>query len=58
MDGALNYFFFFFQTAAGKEDQFQLYACFYEASMIERKVGDKMIQFEMSIGMDICFPCH
>lgn len=58
MDGALNYVFFFFQTAAGKEDQFQLYACFYEASMIERKVGDKMIQFEMSIGMDICFPCH
>lgn len=39
-----------FQTAAGKEDQFQLFACFYEASMIERKVGDKMIQFEMSIG--------
>ena len=38
------------QTAAGKEDQFQLFACFYEASMIERKVGDKMIQFEMSIG--------
>ncbi|XP_020629755.1 otoferlin-like isoform X2 [Orbicella faveolata] len=37
-------------TAAGKEDQFQLFACFYEASMIERKVGDKMIQFEMSIG--------
>lgn len=37
-------------TAAGKEDYFQLFACFYEASMIERKVGDKMIQFEMSIG--------
>lgn len=55
MDGALNYVFFFFQTAAGKEDQFQLYACFYEASMIERKVGDKMIQFEMSIGIGICF---
>ncbi|KAK2574260.1 Fer-1-like protein 4 [Acropora cervicornis] len=37
-------------TAAGKEDHFQLFACLYEASMIERKVGDKMIQFEMSIG--------
>lgn len=23
--------------------------------MIERKVGDKMIQFEMSIGIGICF---
>lgn len=39
-----------FQTAAGKEEQFQLFACLYEASMIDRKVGDKNIQFEMTIG--------
>ncbi|XP_048582007.1 otoferlin isoform X3 [Nematostella vectensis] len=37
-------------TAAGKDEQFQLFACFYEASMIDRKVGDKMVSFEMSIG--------
>ncbi|XP_031569345.1 otoferlin-like [Actinia tenebrosa] len=37
-------------TAAGKEEHFQLFACFYEASMIDRKCGDKMIGFEMSIG--------
>ncbi|KAK3744957.1 hypothetical protein QZH41_000287 [Actinostola sp. cb2023] len=37
-------------TAAGKEEHFQLFACFYEASMIDRKAGDKMINFEMSIG--------
>lgn len=40
----------YFQTAAGKEEQFQLFACLYEASMIDRKVGDKNIQFEMTIG--------
>ena len=40
----------FIQTAAGKEEQFQLFACLYEASMIDRKVGDKNIQFEMTIG--------
>lgn len=39
-----------FQTASGKEEQFQLFACLYEASMIDRKVGDKSIQFEMTIG--------
>ncbi|XP_046857902.1 otoferlin-like isoform X2 [Xenia sp. Carnegie-2017] len=38
------------ETAAGKEEQFQLFACLYEASMIDRKVGDKNIQFEMTIG--------
>lgn len=43
-------FLFVFQTAAGKEEHFQLFACFYEASMIDRKCGDKMINFEMSIG--------
>ncbi|KXJ13200.1 Otoferlin [Exaiptasia diaphana] len=37
-------------TAAGKEEHFQVFACFYEASMIDRKCGDKMINFEMSIG--------
>jgi len=37
-------------TAAGKEDNFQLYACIYEASMIERKAGEKNVQFEMTIG--------
>ncbi|CAB4005702.1 otoferlin-like isoform X4 [Paramuricea clavata] len=38
------------ETAAGKEEQFQLFACLYEASMIDRKVGDKNMQFEMTIG--------
>lgn len=39
------------KTAAGKEDNFQLFACIYEASMIERKAGEKNVQFEMSIGL-------
>ncbi|XP_065062327.1 otoferlin-like isoform X2 [Rhopilema esculentum] len=37
-------------TAAGKEDNFQLFACIYEANMIERKAGEKNVQFEMTIG--------
>ena len=40
-----------FQTAAGKEDNIQLFACIYEASMIERKAGEKNVSFEMTIGM-------
>ncbi|XP_066930260.1 otoferlin-like isoform X4 [Clytia hemisphaerica] len=37
-------------TASGKEEVFQLYACIHAANMIERKTADRPIQFEMSIG--------
>lgn len=33
-----------------KEEVFQLFTTFYEASMIPRKVGDKPIQFEVTMG--------
>ena len=42
--------FFLQQTASGKEEVFQLFACIHEANMIERKTADRPIQFEMSIG--------
>ncbi len=32
------------------EKDFHLFACFFEASMIDRKVGDRPVQFEISIG--------
>ena len=38
------------QSAAGRQDEYFLYGCFLEASMIERKVGDKPVHFEISIG--------
>ena len=34
----------------GREEIYQLFATFYEASMIPRKVGDKPIQFEVTMG--------
>ena len=42
--------FLLFQTASGKEEVFQLFACIHDANMIERKTADRTIQFEMSIG--------
>ena len=38
------------QSAGGRQDEYFLYGCFLEASMIERKVGDKPVHFEISIG--------
>lgn len=37
-------------TASGKEETFQLFACIHDANMIERRTADRTIQFEMSIG--------
>ena len=39
----------------GKEEVFQLFSTFYEASMIPRKVGEKPIQFEVTIGYVLWF---
>jgi len=33
-----------------KERQFQLFSCFYEASMIDKRSGERPVQFEISIG--------
>ena len=38
------------ENAAGRPDEFLLFACILEAGMIERRVGDKPIHFEISIG--------
>ena len=43
-----------FCTFQPKEKDFQLFGCFYEASMIDRRVGEKPVQFELSIGMIFC----
>ena len=37
-------------TFQPKERKFQLFSCFYEASMIDKRSGERPIQFEMSIG--------
>ncbi|XP_065061799.1 otoferlin-like isoform X2 [Rhopilema esculentum] len=33
-----------------REKTFQLFSCFYDASMIDRRVGERPVQFEISIG--------
>lgn len=38
------------QNAAGRPEEYFLYGCFLEASMIEKKVGDKPVHFEISVG--------
>uniref|UniRef100_A0A8C2F5N2 Otoferlin b n=1 Tax=Cyprinus carpio TaxID=7962 RepID=A0A8C2F5N2_CYPCA len=37
-------------NATGKIEEFFLYGCFLEATMIDRKIGDKPINFEVTIG--------
>lgn len=38
------------QSATGKMDEFFLFGSFLEATMIDRKIGDKAISFEITIG--------
>ena len=38
------------QSATGKMDEFFLFGSFLEATMIDRKIGDKPISFEITIG--------
>lgn len=38
------------QTATGKVEEFFLFGSFLEATMIDRKIGDKPINFEVTIG--------
>ena len=38
------------QTAAGQPEEYFLFGCFLEASMIDRKLSEKPIHFECSIG--------
>lgn len=38
------------QSATGKIEEFFLFGSFLEAAMIDRKIGDKMISFEITIG--------
>lgn len=41
---------FILQTATGKVEEFFLFGSFLEATMIDRKIGDKPINFEVTIG--------
>lgn len=41
---------FISQTATGKVEEFFLFGSFLEATMIDRKIGDKPINFEVTIG--------
>uniref|UniRef100_A0A8C2F3E5 Otoferlin n=1 Tax=Cyprinus carpio TaxID=7962 RepID=A0A8C2F3E5_CYPCA len=41
---------FFYQSATGKMEEFFLFGSFLEATMIDRKIGDKAISFEVTIG--------
>lgn len=38
------------QNATGKMEEFFLFGAFLEATMIDRKIGDKPITFEITIG--------
>lgn len=38
------------QSATGKIEEFFLFGSFLEATMIDRKIGDKTISFEITIG--------
>ncbi len=42
--------FFFYQNATGKMEEFFLFGSFLEATMMDRKIGDKPICFEVTIG--------
>uniref|UniRef100_A0A7N8XAR2 Otoferlin n=1 Tax=Mastacembelus armatus TaxID=205130 RepID=A0A7N8XAR2_9TELE len=42
--------FFISQAATGKVEEFFLFGSFLEATMIDRKIGDKPINFEVTIG--------
>lgn len=44
------FYLFFPQTATGKVEDFFLFGSFLEATMIDRKIGDKPISFEVTIG--------
>lgn len=46
-----NFFYICLQKVLGRDEVYQLFSTFYEASMIPRKIGDKPIQFEVTIGM-------
>uniref|UniRef100_A0A672RLR5 Otoferlin n=1 Tax=Sinocyclocheilus grahami TaxID=75366 RepID=A0A672RLR5_SINGR len=41
---------FILHNATGKIEEFFLFGCFLEATMIDRKIGDKPINFEVTIG--------
>ena len=42
------------QSATGKIEEFFLFGSFLEATMIDRKIGDKSISFEVTIGKSGC----
>ena len=50
MDDNAFLFYFCAQNAAGKLDEFFLFGCFMEASMIDRRLGEKPVHFEISMG--------
>lgn len=41
---------FLLQNCSGKMEEFFLFGAFLEATMIDRKIGDKPINFEVTIG--------
>uniref|UniRef100_A0A671Z423 Otoferlin n=1 Tax=Sparus aurata TaxID=8175 RepID=A0A671Z423_SPAAU len=43
------------ETATGKVEEFFLFGSFLEATMIDRKIGDKPINFELTIGILVIF---
>lgn len=46
------------QTSTGKVEEFFLFGSFLEATMIDRKIGDKPINFEVTIGIIITYLCN
>lgn len=46
----IKIFFSVSQNATGKIEEFFVFGSFLEATMIDRKIGDKPINFEVTIG--------
>ena len=45
------------QSAAGRPEEFFLFGCILEATMIDKRIGDKPMKFELSIGKKYINPC-
>ena len=41
---------FLFQSAYGRREEFFLFGCVMEATMLDKRISDKSIQFELSMG--------
>ncbi len=46
----ITFFIITFKVAYGKREEFFMFACVMEATMIDKKMGDRSLQIEVSCG--------